>query len=217
MANKLPGIDYITDVQDNRVVPFVSSKYGMYEIPYYKGIEYFSNVESYVKFIKGCERMVRQNDRYKKYIHYLKKEIGLTHCQVLPDIEPDEDGKIDIEMHHGPILTLYDICEIMIEYFLIKERRITTFSIADAVLEEHQKNRVQVVMLLATVHEEVHNRNIFINYKHAWGDLDAFIKKYGIAISDTLKIKINRYIDRSLLNDSNDYGVLKLNDSLLKL
>ena len=120
-------------------------------------------------------------------------------------------------MHHGPIFTLYDYCEIILEYFIVKKWKISTFRIADLVLEEHQKNHIQVVMLLSTVHEEVHNRNIFINYQQAWGDLNAFVKKYGIAMSDNLKEKLNKYIDRSMMYDSNDFGVLKLSDTLLNL
>lgn len=215
MAKTLPDIEYTTS--DNKIVPIVDSYRSMYQIPLYKEIDYFSNIESYTNFIKGCERAVRQNDRYRKYIYYLKNVVGLNHCQVLPEIEPDDRGKIEIEMHHGPIFTLFDYCEIMVEYFLIKKRKISTFRIADAVLDEHQKNRIQVVMLLATVHEEVHNRNIFINYKQAWGDLNAFVKKYGVAMSDTLKEKMNKYIDRSMMYDSDDFGVLKLSDTIMKL
>ena len=76
------------------------------------------------------------------------------------------------------------------------------------------KNRVQVVMVSSTVHEEIHNGDIFINYKQAYGDLPAFIKKYKIAMSDEYKDQLNRYIDRSLLYDSNDFGVLELNKEL---
>lgn len=212
----LPDIEY-TVSDDKRVIPIVDSQKSMYNIPLYKGVEYFSNLESYVNFIKGIERVVRTNDRYKKYIYYLKNTIGLNHCQVLPEIEIDEDGKIEVEMHHGPIFTLYDYCEIMLEYFIINDRKISTLRIADAILDEHQKNHIQVVMLLSTVHEEVHNRNIFINYQQAWGDLNAFIKKYGIAMSDALKEKLNKYIDRSLMYDSNDFGILKLSDTVLNL
>ena len=216
MANALPGIEYIVS-ETPQNIPIVDSDASMYQIPLYKDLEYFSNIESYINFIKGCEKMVRTNDRYKKYIYYLKNVVGLDHCQVLSDITPDPDGKIDIEMHHGPIFTLYDYCEIMTEYFLIKNRKISTFRIADAILDEHQKNHIQVVMLLSTIHEEVHNRNIFINYKQAWGDLNAFIKKYGIAMSDPLKEKLNKYIDKSMMYDSNDFGILKLNETLIKM
>jgi hypothetical protein len=215
MPKVLPDIEYTTS-DDNKVIPIVDSLKSMYQIPLYKDVDYFSNIESYVNFIKGCERAVRGNDRYKKYIYYLKNVVGLKHCQVLPDIEPDDKGKIEIEMHHGPIFTLYDYCEIMLEYFILKNKKISTFRIADAVLDEHQRNHVQVVMLLSTIHEEVHNRNIFINYKQAFGDLNAFVKKYGIALSDPLKEKLNKYIDKSIMYDSNDFGILKLNDTLLR-
>lgn len=216
MPKTLPDIEY-TVSDDKKVIPIVDSIRSMYQIPLYKEYEYFSNIDSYVNFIKGCERQVRINDRYKKYIWYLKNVVGLKHCQVLSEIEPDEQGKIEIEMHHGPIFTLYDYCEIMLEYFLLKGRKISTFRIADAVLDEHQKNHVQVVMLLATIHEEVHNRNIFINYRQAWGDLNAFVKKYGIAMNDPLKEKLNKYIDRSMAYDSNDFGILKLADTVYSL
>lgn len=218
MPKFLPDIIYTSkNDSSNKSNPIIDSTSSMYQIPLYKDIEYFSNIESYVNFIKGCERVVRNNDRYKKYIYYLKNVVGLNHCQVLPGIEPDENGKIEIEMHHGPIFTLYDYCEIILEYFIIKKWKISTFRIADLILDEHQKNHIQVVMLLSTVHEEVHNRNIFINYQQAWGDLNAFIKKYGIAMSDNLKVKLNKYIDRSMMYDSDDFGVLKLNDTLLNL
>ena len=72
-------------------------------------------------------------------------------------------------------------------------------------------------MLLSTVHEEVHNRNIFINYKQAFGDLNTFIKKYGVAMSDVLKEKLNKYIDRSMLYDSNDFGILALSNTFLNV
>lgn len=210
MPKVLPDIIYTTE--DN--ISYIDSHNSMYSIPMYKPSEYFANLESYVNFIKSVERVVRNNDRYKKYIHHLKTNYGLNHCQVLHNIT-DQDA--DIEMHHGPILTLYDYCAIIIEYFLIKKWKISTFRVADIVLDEHQKHRVQVVMLSETIHQQVHNREIFINYQQAFGDLNAFVKKYAIAISDEYKEKINRYIDRSLMYDSNDFGILTLSKTVMKL
>lgn len=218
MPKTLPDIEY--SIQSGELYkenPTVDSSNSGYMIPMYKDVDYFSNIESYNNFIKGCEKLVRNNDRYKKYIYYLKNVVGLNHCQVLPDIEPDEQGNISIEMHHGPIFTLYDYCEIILEYFILRKWKITTYRIADLVLDEHQRNHIQVVMLLASVHEQVHARNIFINYQQAWGDLNAFLKKYGVAMSDTLKQKLNKYIDRSMMYDSDDFGIFKLNETLLKL
>jgi hypothetical protein len=122
-----------------------------------------------------------------------------------------DDNDCDIEMHHGPVFTLYDICAIVLEYFILKKWKISTTRVADVVLDEHLKNRVQVIMVSATVHEEIHNGEIFINYKQAWGDLAAFTKKYWDAISPEYREQLNRYIDRSLIHDSNDFGILTLN------
>lgn len=208
MPRTLPDIIYEKD----NITPIIDAKASYYKIPFYKDGEYFSSYENYVAFIKGVEKAVRQNDKYKKYINYLKKKVKLNRCQVLKNVT-DEDA--DIEMHHGPIFTLFDVCAIVLEYFILKKWKITTLRIADAVLDEHQKNRVQVVMVSCTVHEEIHNGDLFINYKQAFGDLKGFIKKYKDAISDEYREQLNRYIDRSLLYDSNDFGVLELNKNLL--
>ena len=210
MPINLPAIEYDPEFHT------VDSPNSTYTIPMYKPEEYFSNLDSYVAFIKACEQQVRQNDRYSKYIAYLKKEIGLNHCQVLTNIDGNKYENVDIEMHHGPILTLYDYCAIITEWLLTKRRQISTFRVADIVLTEHQKNHIQVVMLATTVHEQVHARGIFLNYKHAWGDLNSFIKTYRDGISVEYVEKINRYIERSLLYDSNDFGVLRLNQTLTR-
>lgn len=207
MPKFLPDIIY----DKSKITPVVDAKVSFYNIPYFKDEDYFSSIDSYTNFIKGCERLVRTNDRYNKYISYLKKEVKLDRCQVLKNIN-DEDATI--EMHHGPVFTLYDYCAIIVEYFLAKKWKITTMRIADQVLSEHQKNRIQVVMLSTTMHEEVHDRNIFININQAFGNLNAFLDKYGYVMPKEYKEKLNAYIDRSLLYDSSDFGILELNKKL---
>ena len=209
MPKNLPDIIYNKD----KITPIVDARVSFYQIPFFKDDDYFNSIDSYTAFIKGCEKAVRQNDRYSKYINYLKKEVKLNRCQVLKDID---DLDATIEMHHGPIFTLYDICAIVIEYFLVKKWKITTFRIADTVLTEHQKNRIQVVMLSTTIHEQVHQRNIFINMNQAYGNLPEFLRKYGPYMPDEYKEKLNNYIDRSLLKDSTDFGILNLNKKLYK-
>lgn len=209
MPKNLPNIEY-SETKGNNIIDSDSS---LYNIPMYKPIEYFSNLESRNTFIKSVEKLVRTNDRYRKYINYLKKEIKLNHCQVLSNIT---DSDCDIEMHHGPIFTLYDYCDIVLNYYIMKGWKISTFRIADTVLDEHIKNRIHVVMLSPTVHEEVHLREIFINIQQAWGDLHSFLKKYGKALSDDQIQKYNRYLDKSMMMDTNTYDILKLNEKLIK-
>ena len=209
MPKALPDIIY----DKSNITPIVDAKTSFYKIPFFKDSEYFSNYESYVNFVKGIEKMVRTNDKYRKYINYLKNEVKLNKCQVLKNVT-DED--CEIEMHHGPILTLFDICAIVTEYFLKKGWKTNTFRVAKQVLQDHHDNMVQVVMLSATIHQEVHAHNIFINYHQAWGDMNKFINKYRDAISDDYKYKINRYLDKCLLHDTNDNDVLTLSQNLFK-
>ena len=207
MSKSLPNIIYSTD----KLVPIVDSNNALYTLSFTKGIEYFSNSDAASKFINGVEKEVRTCDRYKKYIDFLKKEVKLNRCQVLSELTDDD---VPIEMHHGPIFNLYDYCSIMIEYFLYKKWKITSFRIADMVMKEHEANRVQVVMLSSTIHEAVHNRDIFINYKQGFGDIKGFIDKYSIVFLPEHIEKLNRYIDRSLMMDSTDNDVLKLSPKI---
>jgi hypothetical protein len=206
MAKTLPNISYETE----GTTSIVDSPSSMFMLPFEKDEEYFSNLESKTRFIRKTEALIRKDKRYKKYINVLKKKVKLNKCQVLSGLT---DKDCTIEMHHGPIFTLYDICDIVIAYYLKHHYKITTFAIADTVLKEHWKNHVQVVMLSTTIHQEVHDRELFINVRQAWGDLNAFLRKYGI--TEDLKEKYNRYLDRSLMMDSTSYELLKISDKIV--
>lgn len=207
MPRLLPDIIY--KKQENTSI--VDSENSVYEIPFHKSSAYFDNLSNWTNFIKGVEQMVRIDDRYNKYISYLKKECKLDHCQVLKDLDSED---CDIEMHHGPIFDLFEICAIVTEYFIQHKWKTTTFRVADQVLKDHHDNIIMVVMLSTTIHQEVHARNVFINYHQAWGDMHAFVKKYNSAIGTEYRDKMNRYLDRCLLHDSTDNEILTLNRML---
>lgn len=111
-------------------------------------------------------------------------------------------------MHHGPIFTLYDICEVVLQKFIKTGYKINTLRIADVVLQEHFDLNVQIVMLAVTFHEAVHNKDMFLNLKQGFGDSAAFIEKYGAYLEDSQKYKIWNYINLSKGNDSFDRGIL---------
>lgn len=218
MAN-LPNIDYKTPKKN----PTIDSPTSEFEIPFYKDVEYFGSLENFVSFIKDVEKMARKSDDYTTYKGILLNEVGLTYCQVMPNIDEknmisdDDDNKKKkkrsslIEMHHGPVFTLFDYAQILTEWMIINNKKITTFRVADLLLQEHFDNRIQVVMLSKTVHEQVHEGNIFINLHQAWGDINGFIDRYGEGLSIPMIDKLNRYIDKSIKNDSFDNNVLELN------
>ena len=205
--NNLPNIEY----KKAKHNPTLDSPSSMYELPFYKDADYLSNLDNFVGFIKAVERMVRSSKFYSRYIKYIREDIGISFCQVLSNIKvDDEKATTKLEMHHGPILTLFDYASIITDWMLINGKKITTFSVADTLLQEHFNNNIQVVMLSETVHELVHDGKVFLNIKHAFGNLNAFIEKYRSGISDDYITKINKYLDTCSKYESFDKHTLDL-------
>ena len=57
MAKALPEIIYT----ENNVTPIIDANTSFYTLPYYKDLDYFSNYESYVNFVKGVEKSLVVN------------------------------------------------------------------------------------------------------------------------------------------------------------
>lgn len=210
MPKALPGIDY-SGGQSN---PVIDADTSLFLIPLYKDSEYFSSLENFVQFAKAVETLVRKSKRYKQYKAYIMNEIGIKRCQVLGNIEVEEDDNTLIDMHHGPMLTLFDYVTIVIDHYLAVDKKITTFRIADVILNEHFANRVRVMMCSQTVHELIHDGAIFANLRQGFGDVCAFLKKYEHGVGDDHITKINNYINLSEKYDSFDKDVLKLKDTI---
>lgn len=189
--------------------PTVDCPEADFELPFYKDVEYFSHLENFVNFVKAVERLVRSSNYYKRYIAYLKEEVGLTYCQVLSNVESEF---ADVEMHHGPLLTLFDCVEIVTDHMIATGQRITSFRVAKIIMDEHFKHNIQVIMLSKTVHEQVHENAIFINLGQAFGNLQVFLEKYKKGIRPEVVAQINSYIKSSMEHDSNDSGVLALSE-----
>lgn len=193
MNQNLPAIKYTKGITN----PTLSSKRAYYDLEFEKGKEYFKDLENFVNFVKAVERIFRSSDQYKKYVHYIKFQVGMKRCQLHNNIEEAEhcSEKLKLEMHHGPVFTLFDIVSIIVDDQLKRGERLTTFKVADLVAEEHFNNNVQVVVLCKTCHEMVHNDQAMLHYKQAFGNLENFLKKYKLGITRELFIKMKDYID----------------------
>lgn len=216
MFNELPNIDF----RKPHVNPTIDAEDSEYELPFYKDADYFTNIDNFVGFIRAVERQVRTSNYYSRYVKYIKEDVGLRHCQVLSNIEEEmvDGGKSKgiLEMHHGPILTLFDYVAIITDHLLVNGKKVNTYIVSDILLQEHYNNNVQVVMLSKTVHEQVHENNIFINLNQGFGDISRFLKKYGDGLqADQIK-KINDYIEKSKKYDSFDNNVLRLDGAIKK-
>lgn len=173
----------------------------------HKDKEYFDDTNNYVKFVKDCESAVRTSPDYKIFISYIKKILGVNFCQVSSSIY---DTDATVEMHHGPILTLFDYCSIMVNHYLRTMRKINTPRIANHVLDEHFDLHVQVIMLATTNHEAAHNRDLFLHVNQGIGDLNKFIEMFNKSFDDVHKYKIWNYINMCKNNQSFDTGYLDI-------
>ena len=178
------------------------------EISYFKTIEDFMDETSYSKYVKAIENLVRTSNDYKVFIAYIKNTLGIDFCQVFSKIYDNIDATI--EFHHGPIFTLYDICEIELTKFIKTGQRINTFRIAESVLDLHFDMKVNGVLLSKTVHEMAHNNQIFINLNQSIGDINTYIQENHHYFTEEVKYKIWTYIKMCENNDSFDNGILDL-------
>ena len=200
---KLPNIRYT-----GKYLKLVESKNDPDQyISFFKPKEYFEyDPKTRTSFIKSVESLVRKSDDYKRFISYVKNTVGINFCQVSSNIVDEIDATV--EMHHGPLFTLYDYCEIVLNKYMDRNIPITTFAIANEVIDEHFALHVQVVMLSITNHEAVHNQDIFLNLKQGLGNINEFIRLYAPHFDDEHKYRIHRYIAMCKDNPSFDNGVL---------
>ena len=123
-----------------------------------------------------------------------------------------------IDMHHGPLLTLFEYCVIVTNYLLYNNKRVDTFRVANIVIEEHFKNNVQIIMVSETVHDAIHTPGgPFISLDQGFGDVYAFLKKYKNGLDSDTKYKINRYYELSKKYGTFDKDLFKINTLVNKV
>lgn len=134
--------------------------------------------DTFNMFVKAVENLVRKDPRYTNYIAELKK-LGYTRDVFQAGIDSNRFPNTAVEMHHGPLFTLYDIVSIVTDHLLANDEKVCTFKVADIVLTEHELGRIQVVMgLTESNHQLAHASKLFIHMDQAIGDLVGFIKDF---------------------------------------
>ena len=202
----------VTYLNDNLLT--ISSRNEIFDISFYRNSDYLKTIENFVKFITAVKNMVRHSKEYANFKAQLY-DMGLTRCQILGHIEEDIDDKETlVEMHHGPILTLFDYCAIVTDYLINTNQPVTTFKVARIVLNEHFEGNVQTVMLSKTAHQLVDSGEMFISFNQARGNLNNFLIKYKEGLNDERIQKINRYIELSEEYGTFDNGLFNLKATL---
>lgn len=190
--------------------PSIKAKDSWFNLSFYLDSSIIYNNEEYNKFIKAVEKKVRESDFYKDYIATLKLQYGLNFCMILGNID-DSDG-VDIEMHHGPLMTLYDVVSLIVNDCIANNIKINTFKVTDMVLREHFNNNIQVIMLSKTVHQAVHKGKIFIHPEQCIGNISKLLEKYEDGLTEEMAAGINKYLELSEKYKTTDNGYFKSNE-----
>lgn len=207
MSNSFEDIGIKLKGENN---PKLKSKYDDTRICCHKTRKDLEYLDDFIKFVSSVEKLVRIHPDYTNYIGELKSKLDLRNCSFLSNLN---DEMVDIEMHHGPIFTLFDVCYIISNYYLKKFNKINSIVMAEIVIAEHYENNIQVVMLSTVAHQLAHTGNIYINPSQAWGNVDRFIKKYKDGITKEYEDNINKILSIAYKYDSNDFGMFDLNET----
>lgn len=157
------------------------------------------------KVVSYIEKEIRGSYEYRKYTQYLKNELDLTKCSLLPGIDCS-NGAASLEFHHYP-MNLFEITETIGKQMLnslSEDEKLSCFEIAERVMEEHYRGNIGLIPLTKTLHDMAHNRSIIIPISKVNGNYKKFIKKYNSYIPEDIKdrikdAEINSETDESLL------------------
>ena len=167
------------------------------------------------KTVSYIEKEIRGSYEYRKYTQYLKNELDLTKCSLIPGIDCS-DGAASLEFHHYP-MNLYEITETIGKQMLqslSEDEKVSCFEIAERVMEEHYRGNIGLIPLTKTLHDMAHNRSIIIPISKVNGNYKKFIKKYNSYISEDIKDRITDAELNSESEESQMYNQSKLEKNI---
>lgn len=155
------------------------------------------------KYIKKIEKIVRSSYEYREYTKFLKEEIDMNQCAFLPGLNRED---ISLEIHHAPF-TLYDITAIILNEARINHPgEITPFLIAERVMKAHFDGLVGLIPLSLTVHQLVHNGDVFVPLDYVHGDVKGFYNKYREYMTEEQREVLAKNVHETTLLNKEKYA-----------
>lgn len=150
--------------------------------------------DTYIKAIKDIEKIVRSSIEYKRYIQYLKQELGRTSCAVFKKIDVADAKGVSLEFHHYP-LTLFDIVQTIVNRYRY-DKHVDCFAISNEVMMLHYNNEVQLIPLAKTIHELAHDGMVEIPKSEIHGDCSQFVERYKQYVLPETMMKYDQCVTR---------------------
>ena len=179
------------------------------------------DLEEYNHFIESAIRDFRHSRTYSHYKAYLM-DMGMNCCQFHPYIcNKDEDNQMaTLEMHHC-MLNIYDIAVMISETYLNIEGKLTEFDLAEILRQEHMENRIPIVMLCKSCHQQYHHKYLYVPPNMIFGKWWELLDRYKIGMTRDIAYKVMMYINRCSTEERLDHQLergrklLQLRDELL--
>jgi hypothetical protein len=150
----------------------------------------FDSEKHLIGFVKNVERLVRSSIEYKRYIGFIRENLGFNRCLVLNKVDSES---ATIEMHHHPF-TLFDIVMAVVEKYRSNGDVFDTYIIAHEVMSLHYSNVIGVVPLSKTAHELAHSGSVTIPKEYVVGNYQLFYESYKDYLSDSANESYNGWL-----------------------
>lgn len=169
-----PDLENLNTIENQQVVVNIPEDLPRFDVEPYNLLD----DKEFNAYIKDLKKFVRNSFEYKTLlIPFLRNYMGMDHCSYLTNLTNESKNKIKIEIHHDP-LDLETICRVVFRKRAHLGESISIPAVAYEVLWCHFSLLVGLIPLSETVHELVHNGNIFINPNKVYGFYKQFINRY---------------------------------------
>ena len=213
--------DILLSNQNNN--PILHSPNSDYSISFAMTKDGSYDLEEYKLFLDSAIREFRHSRTYTHYKAYLYS-LGLNCCQFHPYIMSGKDFEVaSLEMHHC-MLNIYQIAVLISDHLLNTYGTLTEFDLAEILRYEHVNNRIPIVMLCKTCHQQYHHKYLYVHPNMVFGKWWELIERYPSGLKDNKDIanSLIMYLSKAINEDEvktqerKAKYLLQLRDNIMK-
>lgn len=136
-------------------------------------IRTFENESDYNKFIKSCEKLIRNCLEYKLWRNYITDVLQIQSCS----ITKERMDECSVEIHHH-IPSLFMLVKSLVNQKLENDEEFCSFDICVKAIELHFQNKMGFVVIITSLHEKFHNGFLNIPKSLIRGDYRYYLENY---------------------------------------
>jgi len=170
-------------ISSDNVVLSDEDKLSLYSEDYPFGlslrIDGFQTEKEFFKFIKNCERSIRNSLEYKEWRRYITDVLQNNQCLITLEV----NSQLTIEIHHH-IPSLFSVVRTVINKYIGTNQEFCTFDICLEVIKLHFLDKIGYVPLIQSLHEKLHSGFLEIPVNLVKGNYQSFLDEYGSYIDE---------------------------------